>query len=36
VIKPVAIGRGETADVTIEDASLSRRHFMIWRGAKLT
>ena len=29
--QPVAIGRDETADVTIEDASLSRRHFMIWR-----
>jgi pSer/pThr/pTyr-binding forkhead associated (FHA) protein len=29
--QPIAIGRDETADVTIDDAALSRRHFMIWR-----
>ena len=29
--QPTAIGRDETADVTIADAALSRRHFLIWR-----
>ena len=29
--QPIAIGRDETADVTISDDTLSRRHFMIWR-----
>jgi pSer/pThr/pTyr-binding forkhead associated (FHA) protein len=29
--QPIAIGRDGTADVTIDDAALSRRHFMIWR-----
>lgn len=29
--QPVAVGRGETADVTIRDDTLSRRHFLIWR-----
>jgi len=29
--QPVAIGRDATADVTIPDDALSRRHFMIWR-----
>jgi pSer/pThr/pTyr-binding forkhead associated (FHA) protein len=28
---PVAVGRGETADVRVEDQSLSRRHFLITR-----
>jgi pSer/pThr/pTyr-binding forkhead associated (FHA) protein len=32
--QPVAIGRDDTADVTIDDATLSRRHFMIWRDEK--
>ena len=26
-----AVGRDETADITIRDDTLSRRHFMIWR-----
>ena len=29
--KPVAVGRDDTADVTIPDDTLSRHHFMIWR-----
>jgi pSer/pThr/pTyr-binding forkhead associated (FHA) protein len=29
--QPVAVGRDETADVTIRDDTLSRRHFLIWR-----
>ena len=28
---PVAFGRDESADVIIEDDTLSRRHFQIWR-----
>ena len=28
---PVAVGRGEDAEVTIPDSTLSRRHFVIWR-----
>jgi pSer/pThr/pTyr-binding forkhead associated (FHA) protein len=28
---PVAVGRGEAADVRVEDESLSRRHFLITR-----
>ncbi len=27
--KPLAIGRGEAADVVVADATLSRRHFLI-------
>ncbi len=27
--KPVAVGRGEAADLVISDATLSRRHFLI-------
>jgi len=26
-----AVGRDETADITVRDDTLSRRHFMIWR-----
>ena len=29
--QPAAVGRDETADITIRDDALSRRHFMIWR-----
>jgi pSer/pThr/pTyr-binding forkhead associated (FHA) protein len=29
--QPAAVGRDETADITIRDGTLSRRHFMIWR-----
>ncbi|MCX6923378.1 MAG: FHA domain-containing protein [Verrucomicrobia bacterium] len=29
--QPVAVGRDETADVTVPDNTLSRRHFLIWR-----
>ena len=29
--RPVAFGRDDTADVTIEDETLSRRHFLIQR-----
>jgi pSer/pThr/pTyr-binding forkhead associated (FHA) protein len=29
--EPVAVGRDATADVTIADDTLSRRHFVIWR-----
>ena len=29
--QPVAVGRDETAEVTIPDNTLSRRHFLIWR-----
>ena len=29
--QPVAVGRDDTADVTIPDDTLSRRHFLIWR-----
>ena len=29
--QPVAVGRDETADLTISDNTLSRRHFLIWR-----
>lgn len=29
--QPTAVGRDETADITIRDDTLSRRHFMIWR-----
>jgi pSer/pThr/pTyr-binding forkhead associated (FHA) protein len=29
--QPAAIGRDDTADITIRDDTLSRRHFMIWR-----
>lgn len=32
--QPVAIGREETADVSVRDDALSRRHFMIWREAE--
>lgn len=28
--QPVAVGRGNAADVTIPDDTLSRRHFQIW------
>jgi len=28
---PMAVGRDEAAEVTIRDAALSRRHFMVWR-----
>jgi pSer/pThr/pTyr-binding forkhead associated (FHA) protein len=28
---PMAIGRGASVDVKVEDEGLSRRHFMIWR-----
>lgn len=31
----VAIGRGETADVIVEDDALSRRHFMVVRSGEL-
>jgi|GEM_PF-988786 len=29
--QPAAVGRDESADITIRDDTLSRRHFMIWR-----
>jgi predicted component of type VI protein secretion system len=29
--QPVAVGRAKTADVTILDDTLSRRHFLIWQ-----
>ena len=29
--QPVAVGRDKTADVTVRDDTLSRRHFLIWR-----
>jgi pSer/pThr/pTyr-binding forkhead associated (FHA) protein len=29
--QPAAVGRDETADITIHDDALSRQHFMIWR-----
>ena len=29
--QPAAVGRDETADITIHDDTLSHRHFMIWR-----
>jgi two-component system, NtrC family, sensor kinase len=29
---PVAVGRGDTADVCVQDQSLSRRHFLITRA----
>ena len=29
--RPLAVGRGESADIIINDASLSRRHFQIVR-----
>jgi predicted component of type VI protein secretion system len=29
--QPMAFGRGITADVTIADDALSRRHFLIWQ-----
>jgi pSer/pThr/pTyr-binding forkhead associated (FHA) protein len=29
--QPAAVGRDETADITVRDDALSRRHFMIWR-----
>ena len=29
--QPAAVGRDETADITIRDDTLSWRHFMIWR-----
>ena len=29
--QPAAVGRADTADITIHDNTLSRRHFMIWR-----
>jgi pSer/pThr/pTyr-binding forkhead associated (FHA) protein len=29
--QPVAVGRDETADVTVPDNTLSRHHFLIWR-----
>ena len=29
--EPVAVGRDETAEVTIPDHTLSRRHFLIWQ-----
>jgi pSer/pThr/pTyr-binding forkhead associated (FHA) protein len=29
--EPVAVGRGHTADVVIDDATLSRRHFVVER-----
>lgn len=32
--RPLAVGRGESADIVIEDAALSRRHFLISRDGK--
>ncbi len=29
--QPVAVGRDDTADLTVSDDTLSRRHFLIWR-----
>jgi pSer/pThr/pTyr-binding forkhead associated (FHA) protein len=29
--KPLAVGRGKSSDIMIEDASLSRRHFVVER-----
>lgn len=29
--KPLAVGRGKSADIVIQDATLSRRHFMVER-----
>jgi pSer/pThr/pTyr-binding forkhead associated (FHA) protein len=29
--RPAAVGRDETADITVRDSTLSRRHFMVWR-----
>jgi pSer/pThr/pTyr-binding forkhead associated (FHA) protein len=29
--KPLAVGRGKSSDVVIEDAALSRRHFVVER-----
>ena len=29
--KPLAVGRGDAADIVIDDATLSRRHFLIFR-----
>ena len=29
--QPMAVGRDQTAEVTIPDNTLSRRHFLIWR-----
>ncbi len=31
--RPLAVGRGESADVSVEDQALSRRHFLIVRDA---
>jgi pSer/pThr/pTyr-binding forkhead associated (FHA) protein len=33
--KPLAVGRGKTADVVIEDATLSRRHFVVEREGEV-
>jgi pSer/pThr/pTyr-binding forkhead associated (FHA) protein len=32
--KPIAVGRGKSADVVIEDATLSRRHFLVERDGE--
>jgi pSer/pThr/pTyr-binding forkhead associated (FHA) protein len=32
--RPLAVGRGEAADVIIDDASLSRRHFIIQQASE--
>ena len=29
--RPIAVGRGATVDIRIDDDGLSRRHFLIWR-----
>jgi pSer/pThr/pTyr-binding forkhead associated (FHA) protein len=29
--QPMAIGRDETSEITVNDGTLSRRHFQIWR-----
>jgi pSer/pThr/pTyr-binding forkhead associated (FHA) protein len=29
--KPLAVGRGKSADIVIQDAALSRRHFIVQR-----
>jgi two-component system, NtrC family, sensor kinase len=31
--QPLAVGRGATADVIVDDAALSRRHFLILKDA---
>jgi pSer/pThr/pTyr-binding forkhead associated (FHA) protein len=32
--KPVTVGRGQSADVVIDDATLSRRHFVVERAGE--